>query len=195
MLYGGGPNQPPPRQIRREMAEAILSVTPEDDRNPLVPVDSTGARRRLEALAARRWSPRTVAAEAQAAGVQLSPTTLRAIMRGEQITGNTDGAVRTMYQMLWDKTPPETTRQEHIAANSAARRARDGGWAPPAAWGEAQLDAPDGQPDPGWQPSSRRRTAQPTWLRTRSGSWRRRAAVWPGRPSGSGSATTLSATR
>ena len=130
VLYGDSRDQPPPRQIRREIAEAILDVKPGVGPNPLVPVDSTGARRRLEALSARRWSPRAVAAEAKAAGLHLSPTTLRAIMRGEQITGSTRDDVQAVYHRLWDKAPPERTRQERIAAEHAARRAQDGGGLP-----------------------------------------------------------------
>jgi hypothetical protein len=154
ILYGA-PDQPPPRQIRQETAEAILAVSTHAGPSPKVPVDGTGARRRLQALAACHWTPRVLAAEAQSAGVRISPTTLRAIMRGEQITGKTDEAVRAMYQRLWDRPPPETTPKDRAAADQAAQRARDEGWAPPAAWEDSQLDASDGKPVPGWQPGTR----------------------------------------
>src|SRR6266571_6673023 len=68
VLYGGGRDQSPPRQIRREIAEANLAVKSADGLNERVAVDSTGARRRMEALGARRWAPRAAAAEARAAG-------------------------------------------------------------------------------------------------------------------------------
>jgi transcriptional regulator with XRE-family HTH domain len=150
LLYGDGA-KPPPRKMRGETAAKILAVTPADGTNPRRATNSTGARRRLEALWARQWSLRRLAAESG-----LSETTVTSIMRGEQITVASDQAVRAVYDRLWDQPPPEpTTPHERTAAAQNARRAQEKGLAPPAAWDDEQLDAPDGRPVSGWRRSER----------------------------------------
>jgi transcriptional regulator with XRE-family HTH domain len=150
LLYGDGA-KPPPRKMRGETAAKILAVTPADGTSPRRATDSTGARRRLEALSARQWSLRRLAAESG-----LSETTVTAIMRGEQITVASDQAVRAVYDRLWDQLPPEpATPHERTAATQARLRAERKGLAPPAAWDDEQLDLPDGRPVVGWRRSER----------------------------------------
>jgi transcriptional regulator with XRE-family HTH domain len=150
LLYGDG-TKPPPRKMRGETAAKILAVTLADGINPRRATDSTGAQRRLGALWAKQWSLRRLAAESG-----LSETTVTAIMRGDPISVASDCAVRAVYDRLWDQLPPEpTTPHERTAAAQNARRAQEKGLAPPAAWDDEQLDAPDGRPVPGWRRSER----------------------------------------
>jgi transcriptional regulator with XRE-family HTH domain len=150
LLYGDGA-KPPPHKMRGETAAKILAVTPADGTNPRRATDSTGARHRLEALWAKQWSLRRLAAESG-----LSETTVTAIMRGEQITVASDQAVRAVYDRLWDQPPPKPASPAgKAAATVAERRAQERGLAPPAAWDDEQLDLPDGKPVSGWRRSER----------------------------------------
>jgi transcriptional regulator with XRE-family HTH domain len=149
LLYGQR-GSPPSSKIRTETAEKILAIQPETEVPPKF-VDSAGARHRLQALAAARWSQ---SALAERLG-DVSQSTITAIMRGDQITPKTDQAVRELYSRLWDQPPPERRPSERSAAARAGNHARRMGWAPPAAWEDMELDRPGGKPVEGWQPSAR----------------------------------------
>lgn len=155
LLYGQRGN-PPASKVRTKTAETILAIQPD---TPIPPkfIDSAPARHRLQALAAARWTQAALVCQLE----DVSPSTVTAIMRGDQITPRTDQAIRglysrlwELYSRLWDKRPPERTRGERRAAAVAASHARRMGWAPPAAWEDVELDRPDGQPVEGWQRSA-----------------------------------------
>jgi hypothetical protein len=151
LLYGQR-GDPPSAKVRIKTAEALLAIQPD---TPVAPkfVDAAGARHRLQALAAARWSQALLVGELG----DTSQSTVTAIITGaaDQVTSKTDQAIREVYSRLWDKPPPEHTQVERSAAARAGNHARRMGWAPPAAWADLELDRPDGKPDDGWQPSER----------------------------------------
>lgn len=98
-------------------------------------VDGRGARRRLQALAARGWSRAELARR-----LGRCPSSLARTMTTPTVTVRTDRDVRALYQQLWAVPPPgltarEASRASRIRAHAAAR-----GWAPPLAWDDIDSD-------------------------------------------------------
>lgn len=79
-------------------------------------------------------------------------------MTRERLTAETVRAVRGLYDELWNVAPDESGHRTKIAASRARNYARARGWAPPLAWDEEQLDAPDGKAAEGWQRPDRHRS-------------------------------------
>jgi hypothetical protein len=108
-----------------------------------------GTRRRLQALAARSWSPAAVERE----------TGIPARLIQRELDGYDDlpprlaGAVAAAYDRLWDQHPPAATAAEREAAAETFARARRSGWAPPMAWDDDLIDLPGTRPALGWKPS------------------------------------------
>lgn len=135
------------RNVRPATAAAILAVEPEAAVAPSrVVVDGLGTRRRLEALTAMRWTGKLLAPE-----IGVDEGTVKRIMHGYPVSVATEEAVKGAYARLWDKRPIERTSYERVNGDRAATRARENGWAPPAAWAPEELDRPGGKPDPGWK--------------------------------------------
>jgi hypothetical protein len=88
-----------------------------------------------------------------AAAIGVPPATLRRIVRGEAltITSQVHQAVIDLFEVWWDKTPPQRTRQEKLAAGNALKRAWLNDWPPPAGLDEDDLDRPGYQPQCGWR--------------------------------------------
>ena len=91
-----------------------------------------------------------------AAAIGVPPTTLRRIVRGEALTIDPQlrQAIIALFDAWWDKTPPQRTRQERLAAATALRRAALNDWPCPAGLDEDELDRPGYQPQCGWQQAS-----------------------------------------
>jgi hypothetical protein len=113
------------------------------------PPSPTGTRRRLQALAARSWSPRALANE----------TGIPARLISRELDGHDDldprlaGAVAEAYDRLWDRPAPAATAADRSAAAETFARAARSGWAPPMAWDDDVIDLPGGQPAQGWRRS------------------------------------------
>ena len=60
-------------------------------------------------------------------------------------------AVLALFEAWWDKTPPQRTRQEKLAAGNALKRAALNDWPRPAGLDEDELDQPGYQPPYGWR--------------------------------------------
>ena len=116
---------------------------------------ATGTHRRIQALVATGWSQAKIGGR-----LGMTPANFAAMMRRDQVTAATERAARAVYDELWNRPPPETGQREKIAAARARNYARANGWAPPLAWDEDQLDAPDGKPAEGWQRAARTTLAQ-----------------------------------
>lgn len=101
------------------------------------PMDSTGAARRLQALAAAGWR---VADIARHSG--LSAPTVNYLMhrKRERVYPKTYSAVVAVYDKL-------SMRQGY--STRARRRAERLGWAPPLAWDDDTIDDPTAEPDLG----------------------------------------------
>ena len=115
-------------------------------------IDSTGTRRRLEALATIGWSANAIADH-----TGLSYRWIRELRRGKtpRITRNTRDLVARVYDQLWDTPGPCSFARGHATRN---------GWAPPMAWDEHTIDDPAARPDLGHQPRSRVDNADVTHL-------------------------------
>ncbi|MHA3700717.1 hypothetical protein ACXR2U_00915 [Jatrophihabitans sp. YIM 134969] len=129
-----GPEGGPARmKIRPATATAILAIKPERvnraDRSTL---DSTGTRRRLQALVAIGWDLRELAAR-----LERTPTHVARTMRGIRVTAGTAAAVQSLYEQLWDVRPALDRRPAREALAWAARN----GWQPPLAWDDIDTDA------------------------------------------------------
>jgi Bacterial regulatory proteins, lacI family len=151
ILYGR-PGRPPVRGVRRETAAAILAVRPGAGAlAPSAHVDAAGTHRRLQALVAAGWSQSQLAAL-----LGMLPGNFGQVMKRGQVTVATAGAVRDLYDDLWDQPPPEGTHREKIAASRARNHARARGWVPPLGWDDSPedghgIDDPAAVPAEGWR--------------------------------------------
>lgn len=145
-------NRPRSRRIRPETEAAILSVRP--SLNTLADsaiIDATGTRRRLQALVACGWTKRHLAGR-----LGMTESNLGTLIRGGNVTAAKARAAAALYDELWDRRPPETTRHERTSASKARNHARARGWAPPGAWDDERIDDPAAGPAEGWRREGRR---------------------------------------
>jgi hypothetical protein len=133
-------------KVQAEIASRLLALSEADLRNMRPPPG--GTMWRLRALVAMGHTCTRMAA---ATGVP--PATLRRIVRGEAatITPGLWQAVIDLFDAWWDKTPPQRTRRERLAAGNARKRAALHDWPPPAGLDEDELDRPGYQPQYGWR--------------------------------------------
>jgi hypothetical protein len=96
-----------------------------------------GARRRLQALTARSWSPQALADET-GIPAPLINSLLAGIRHG--LSPYQRLAIANAYDQIWDRDPPDGTRDQREACELARSRAASRGWAPPQAWDDAQID-------------------------------------------------------
>jgi hypothetical protein len=139
---GLGPADPPSRRVRRKTAEAILAVRPRlEDMAPSRIIDSTGSRRRIQALAAIGIPLREVSRRAG-----WRPTRASGILVRGHITARCALDVRRVYDELWNASyrPQDGYRAE--GARKAIEHAREMGWAPPMAWDDDAIDDPAAKP-------------------------------------------------
>jgi hypothetical protein len=143
----------PRARIRPETAARILAVRPSlDHAGDFAPVDATGARRRLQALAAAGYSPSVLARR-----LGLPPTQMTRVMSQRRMTARKVRAIRALYDELWDVPPDQSTKYARAGVTKALRKARACGWPPPLAWDDDQIDNPDAGPAEGWQRPKRLR--------------------------------------
>jgi hypothetical protein len=132
--------------VQAEVARRLLAVT------------EAGIRGTHPAPGGTMWRLRALVAMGHtctrmAAATGIPPATLRRIVRGDArtITPELRQPVIALFDAWWDKTPPQRTRREKLAADGALNRAALGGWPPPAGLDEDQLDRPGYQPQAGWR--------------------------------------------
>jgi len=148
MLYGRA-GRPPTKRIRTATAEALLAFRPAlDDLPGTATVDAAGTRRRMRALVAGGWSGQRLAAY-----LDVDRAHVGRIIRGDhpRVTAATARTVRGMYDDLWDRSPPEGSQWEKVAANRSRNHARRQGWPPALAWDDQTIDNPDAEPAGGWE--------------------------------------------
>lgn len=105
-------------------------------------VDSTGSRRRIQALAVAGFPLRVVAA---ALGVPVNR--LHRTVHGKRMSPAEADAIRALYRRLRRADPAA----HGVTADGVAKtrgRARVRGWAGPDAWEGVDIDDPDASPDP-----------------------------------------------
>lgn len=132
--------------VQADVARRLLAVTQADIRSRRP--SPGGIMWRLRSLVAMGH---TCARMAAATGIP--PATVRRIVRGEALTISPElrRAVTALFDAWWDKTPPQRTRQEKLAARTARKRAARSNWPPPAGLDEDELDQPGYRPQSGWR--------------------------------------------
>ena len=87
---------------------------------PRTQFDATGARRRMQALAAAGWSAQRLANH-----LAVDRAHAGRIIRGDnpRVTAATARTVRGLSDELWDRPPPQGTRWEKVAASAPRNRA------------------------------------------------------------------------
>ncbi len=132
--------------VQAEVARRLLAITEADirDAHPAL----GGIMWRLRALVAMGHT-----CTRMAAAIGVPAGTLRRIVRGEALTISPQlrRAVIALFDAWWDKTPPQRTRREKLAADNAFKRAALNDWPPPAGLDEDELDQRGYQPPCGWR--------------------------------------------
>ena len=132
--------------VQAEVARRLLAITEADirDAHPAL----GGIMWRLRALVAMGHT-----CTRMAAAIGVSAGTLRRIVRGDALTVSPElrQAVIDLFDAWWDKTPPQRTRQEMLAADGALKRAALNDWPCPVGLDEDELDRPGYQPQCGWR--------------------------------------------
>lgn len=137
LIYGTR-NFPPSRRIRRDRAEALLSIRPVlESFAPGCRVDASGTRRRLQALAVVGWPLGMIAVERGCAQQQI--TQLR---HAELVTAATAIDIRDLYARLKDCPPVPSSPRQRTAITRTQAFARAQGWLGPDAWDVRSLDLP-----------------------------------------------------
>jgi hypothetical protein len=122
-------------RVRAETAEALLNVRADlDGLQDTAWIDSTGTRRRIQALAALGYSLKE-----QAEAIGRHATNFRLVLARETVLVGTARMVRDLYS-AWSMTPAPATWM----ADRTRRRAASQGWLPPLAWDDL-IDLPDGE--------------------------------------------------
>jgi len=110
-----------------------------------------GTQRRLRALMNRSWAPRAIGRASAIPAAQIT----QALARLDNITPEFAERVAAVYDRLWDQQPPQVTREDGDLAAAARAHAHRRGWPPPMAYDDDLIDLPEGDAEPGWQPTSK----------------------------------------
>jgi hypothetical protein len=139
---------PATQRVRPSTAAHVLRVSIDSaSRAPSSRVDATGTRRRLQALIAIGWP-----AELLADPLGRRPNSLLRSMTGQSVTARTAYEVASLYERLWNTTPPRMTGEQRAVADAARAHAAARGWLPPLAWDDIDTD-----------PAPPKSTASPSW--------------------------------
>lgn len=143
ILYGRPErNHGPYPRVSRSTADKILAVRPSlDGMADGRYIDSTGTKRRVQALVAIGWSRARIGER-----IGISPTNMSAFLQADQCTVTKAKVVRALYNELWNKPQQGTDQRSRISANRARNYARSQGWVPPLAWDDGTIDDPAAKP-------------------------------------------------
>lgn len=135
----------PYARVTTKTATKILAVKlTMDTMAPGRNIDSTGTKRRIQALVAIGWSLARIGQH-----IGISPTNMSTFMQADQCSVAKAKAVRELYDQLWNKPQVGTDQRSRISANRARNYANARGWAPPLAWDDDAIDDPAAAPDLG----------------------------------------------
>ncbi|MEU6235925.1 hypothetical protein [Kitasatospora sp. NPDC047058] len=147
-LLVGASGRPPTKKLRAINAAAILSVPVPAQPDGTALIDTTGSRRRLQALHAAGWPlgriARTAYPDRQASARRVLFNVLHG--RTSTVTPRTAARIRAAYDALWDQFP-DASGVPWAASADALRLAAANRWAPPLAWDDDDIDNPDALPD------------------------------------------------
>jgi plasmid maintenance system antidote protein VapI len=136
------------RRVHAETASALLAVSGVHlDRRRL---DAGGTRLRLRSLFAMGHGSARIAG-----ALAVHQDTVQKLVRGQTATVSPElaAAAARVWDAWWDKRPPETTRDERVAACAARRRAARHDWCTALGLDEDELDEPGYSPGCGWRPA------------------------------------------
>jgi AraC-like DNA-binding protein len=120
-------------RVRAGTAQRIRQVKPVSH-HPAA-VDSTGAKRRLQALIANGWSMTRLATQ-----VHCHPSTISRLLRSTTITRSIDHAIRDLYTRLAEQPAPTAATGERSSVEAARRYADAHGWVTPDRWTDIDHD-------------------------------------------------------
>lgn len=129
-FYGG---RPPTQRMVPATANRLLSVRLEAARTPVVAIDATGTRRRLQALAAIGWS-----ASEQARRMGIPINNMSRLYKAALVTVATADLVHALYDELSMTPAPQSWVTDRVRRWAAAQ-----GWLPPLAWDDDFIDLAD----------------------------------------------------
>jgi lambda repressor-like predicted transcriptional regulator len=122
-----------PRTITHTTEARILQIQPDQANPDTTYINPTGTARRIQALTTQGWDQHTLARELGIPHPQLT----HIIHYNRRVTQTLANQARTLYNQLWNQTPPQTP-----VAKMARTAARKNGWLPPLAWDDEQIDDP-----------------------------------------------------
>ena len=137
-----GRQEPGPRngelqkRVKRETAEAILSVKPDIEnlaQGAYIP--SRATHRRLQALVTIGWSQSKLGAR-----LGVVPGNLHALTQQKQVTVRRHLQVVALFDELWNQAPPCENHRDKIAYSRSRSYAKARRWLPPLAWDDIDTD-------------------------------------------------------
>ncbi|HEY5482811.1 MAG TPA: hypothetical protein VIK31_03230 [Propionibacteriaceae bacterium] len=147
LLYGRYPSdpshvdyRPPAIRINTDAAARLLAVRLMHA--PHTPIDSTGTRRRLQALVTLGWSVSELGRR-----LDKTPSNMHTMLQAAMILEATRRRVVALYDELWDTPRIGATHHERVAVSRAKNYAAAHRWAPPLAWDDDTIDDPDATPE------------------------------------------------
>lgn len=124
------------KRVKRETAEAILSVRPVIENlagGQVIP--ARGVHRRVQALVARGWSQSKIGAR-----LGIDPGNFWSLMTSATVTVRRHREVAALYEELWNVEPPHSDHRDKIAYSRAVTYAVKRRWLPPLAWDDIDND-------------------------------------------------------
>lgn len=152
LQHGHVPAGPAGRgRVSAVLSGRLLAVTPAALAAAATRRGATGSRRRLQALTAMGHPGASLARY-----LNVPPATVWNLQRGRSATVSPelDGAIRALYDRIWNLRPPERTGAERRAAAAARARAAAGGWPAPAGLDDDHIDDPAFRPRSRWRPAA-----------------------------------------
>jgi len=144
--------EPPKRRVSRSVADRLLAVPlPGVDAFPdATPIDGTGTRRRLQALAVLGWSNVKLARE-----LGMTPSNYGTFTRRDEVLARHAREVRDLYDRLSTTPPAATSGYDRAGIERVKASAKRSGWVGPLAWDDETIDDPAARPDVGrWRDGS-----------------------------------------
>jgi transcriptional regulator with XRE-family HTH domain len=122
-----------PERVLHHTAASIYSVPvqPADG----VHVESTGARRRVQALIVNGWSQAKIAER-----LGMNASQFGRVLRQQHVRVGTHAAICGLFEQLWNVAPPMDSEHDRAAAERCRGYSRALGWLPPLAWDDIDAD-------------------------------------------------------
>lgn len=132
-----------PKHVKRETAEALLSVKPDlDTLADGARVPARGTHRRIQALVAIGWSLSKIGQR-----LDILPANMTSLLRRHHVTAGMHRKVAALFDELWSTLPPRETWHDSVAYSRSVRFAKDRRWLPPLAWDDIDNDIEPPVPD------------------------------------------------